>query len=56
MNIYFSGSIQGGQQDADLYAELIKELKQYGNVLTEHVGLKVQETNLTDKEIHDRDL
>jgi len=56
MNIYFSGSIRGGQQDAELYKELIEELKQYGKVLTEHIGWQAQETNLSDQEIHDRDL
>lgn len=56
MKIYFSGSIRGGQQDTDLYAELIQELKQYGSVLTEHIGSKTIDTTITDKEIHDRDL
>ena len=55
MKIYFSGSIRGGQQDADLYKELIEELKQYGTVLTEHIGWQAQETIMTDQEIHDRD-
>jgi len=56
MKIYFSGSIRGGQQDAELYGELIEELKQYGTVLTEHIGWHAQETNMTDQEIHDRDV
>ncbi|PKQ69164.1 nucleoside 2-deoxyribosyltransferase [Labilibaculum manganireducens] len=56
MKIYFSGSIRGGQQDTDLYAELIQELKQYGTVLTEHIGSKMIDTTITDKEIHDRDV
>ncbi|MDM8158864.1 nucleoside 2-deoxyribosyltransferase [Labilibaculum sp. K2S] len=56
MKIYFSGSIRGGQQDTDLYADLICELKQYGTVLTEHIGSKTIDTTITDKEIHDRDL
>lgn len=56
MNIYFSGSIRGGQQDTELYKELIDYLKQFGNVLTEHIGCKKQEQNLNDQEIHDRDL
>lgn len=38
MNIYFCGSIKGGRQHADWYAELIAHMKKYGNVLTEHVG------------------
>ena len=36
--IYFCGSIKGGRQDAGLYARIIKKLKDYGTVLTEHVG------------------
>lgn len=38
MNIYFCGSIRGGRQDAGLYHDMIAFLKQYGVVLTEHVG------------------
>jgi nucleoside 2-deoxyribosyltransferase len=56
MKIYFSGSIRGGQQDTDLYKELIEDLKQYGKVLTEHIGCKTIETNISDEEIHNRDL
>lgn len=56
MKIYFSGSIRGGQQDTELYKELIEDLKQYGNVLTEHIGSKTIETSVSDQEIHDRDL
>ncbi|VDI18220.1 Hypothetical predicted protein, partial [Mytilus galloprovincialis] len=36
--IYFGGSISGGRDDDDLYARLIEQLRQYGTVLTEHVG------------------
>ena len=38
MKIYFGGSIRGGREDAELYAYMIKELKKYGTVLTEHIG------------------
>ena len=38
LNIYFCGSIRGGRQDAALYHDMIVFLKQYGDVLTEHVG------------------
>lgn len=41
--IYFAGSIRAGRDDADLYLRLIKELQQYGTVLTEHVGCKTVE-------------
>jgi len=56
MKIYFSGSIRGGQQDVEIYHEIIEELKQYGTVLTEHIGSKIQETKMTDQEIHNRDM
>ena len=38
MKIYFAGSIRGGRGDAQLYKEIIELLKEYGEVLTEHVG------------------
>ena len=60
MNIYFAGSIRGGRDDVDSYPILIEHLKQYGTVLTEHVGdeqlLKKVENNKTDRHIHDRDM
>ncbi len=37
MKIYFAGSIRGGSEDAELYQKLIQHLKQYGQVLTEHI-------------------
>ena len=36
--IYFCGSIRGGRDDARLYMRIIEQIKQYGTVLTEHVG------------------
>ncbi len=41
MKIYFAGSITGGRQDQALYAEIIKLLTNYGEVLTEHIGESV---------------
>ena len=38
LKIYFAGSIRGGREDAELYQKIIGNLKQYGEVLTEHVG------------------
>lgn len=60
MKIYFAGSIRGGREDATLYQQLIAYLKNYGEVLTEHIG----DPSLTcagndgpsDRFIHDRDL
>ncbi|MDA3891124.1 MAG: nucleoside 2-deoxyribosyltransferase [Salinivirgaceae bacterium] len=59
MKIYFAGSIRGGRNDADLYTEIIDELKKHGTVLTEHIGntaLLNNEVTLTDSEIHNRDI
>ena len=60
LNIYFAGSIRGGRDDTALYLQIINELKSYGKVLTEHVGddslRSSGEQDLTDKEIHDRDI
>ena len=36
--VYFCGSIRGGRDDAELYKRIIEQIKQYGTVLTEHVG------------------
>lgn len=38
MKIYFAGSIRGGREDVALYGEIISMLKNYGTVLTEHLG------------------
>ena len=60
LKIYFAGSIRGGREDADLYFQIINELKKYGTVLTEHVGddsiRKTGEQDAPEKYIHDRDL
>lgn len=55
MKIYFAGSIRGGREDADIYLQLVAELEQYGEVLTEHVAT-VGEEDLSDGEIFVRDL
>ena len=59
MKIYFAGSIRGGRQDAALYYEIVRLLRNYGEVLTEHVGdteLGVLGQDIGDRNIHDRDL
>ena len=40
MKIYFSGSISGGREYSHIYENIIEILKNYGEVLTEHVGDK----------------
>lgn len=57
--IYFAGSIRGGREYAKLYAKVIKELQNYGNVLTEHIGLNdvfEAEKHKTDEEIYTTDM
>jgi nucleoside 2-deoxyribosyltransferase len=60
MKIYFAGSIRGGRDYASLYLKIINELRQYGEVLTEHVGddglRNSGEEDKSDKFIHDRDM
>ena len=59
MSIYFAGAIRGGRTDAALYLEIVEQLREYGRVLTEHVGdaaLGAQGEAAGDREIHDRDL
>jgi len=56
MKIYFSGSIRGGRQDVNLYKSLIIELKQFGNVLTEHLGFESINHSKNDRQIHDEDM
>ncbi|MEL7834946.1 nucleoside 2-deoxyribosyltransferase [Fodinibius sp. Rm-B-1B1-1] len=56
MKIYFSGSIRGGRQDAKLYKQLIEEIKNYGDVLTEHVGSSDISHELSDSKIHEQDM
>jgi len=58
LRIYFCGSIRGGRQDALLYHDLIMFLKNFGNVLTEHIGRPdlVDERETPPSQVHDRDL
>jgi len=57
--IYFAGSIRGGRCHAAIYAEIIRFLKAYGQVFTEHIGddeLLMNEKTMTDSEIYERDM
>lgn len=60
MTIYFAGSIRGGREDAGLYGRIIGYLKQYGMVMTEHVGSaalsELGDQGIADRDIHDRDM
>jgi hypothetical protein len=59
MKIYFAGAIRGGRQDAAVYYEIVQELQEHGEVLTEHVGdteLGILGQDIGDRKLHDRDL
>lgn len=59
MKIYFAASIRGGGDDIEKYQTIIDHLKNFGEVLTEHVGnkiLRLEEQNMTDKDIYERDV
>jgi nucleoside 2-deoxyribosyltransferase len=60
MKIYFAGSIRGGRDDKDLYAQIIQKLESYGTVLTEHIGDKtlsaLGEQGPSDVYIYERDM
>ncbi|KAL9955114.1 hypothetical protein ACROYT_G036399, partial [Oculina patagonica] len=56
--IYFCGSIRGGRDDAALYGRIIDQLKEYGDVLTEHIADPnvLHKDQGSDEFIHDRDM
>lgn len=59
MKIYFAASIRGGRDDWASYLEIVRQLREYGEVLTEHVGdaaLSAAGEDIGDRNIHDRDL
>lgn len=59
MKIYFAASIRGGRDDWASYLEIVRQLHDYGQVLTEHVGdaeLTASGEGMDDRFIHDRDL
>ena len=59
MKIYFAGAIRGGRDDAALYHAIVEQLRNFGEVLTEHVAdteLGVLGQDIGDQNIHDRDL
>ncbi|HEX2967110.1 MAG TPA: nucleoside 2-deoxyribosyltransferase [Syntrophorhabdaceae bacterium] len=60
MKIYFAASIRGGRQDASMYSALVTYLREFGEVLTEHVGdvglSPLGDDGPDDRFIHDRDI
>jgi nucleoside 2-deoxyribosyltransferase len=58
MNIYFAGSIRGGRANQEDYFHIIEMLKDFGSVLTEHIGSKELSSkgeDLSSGEIFQRD-
>lgn len=60
MKIYFAGSIRGGREYQHFYKEIIRQLADYGQVLTEHIGsdalTSAGESELSDRGIYERDV
>ncbi len=59
MKIYFSGSIRGGRDDVKIYHQIITYLKNFGEVLTEHIGdssLDSSGEKNNDVSIHNKDM
>jgi hypothetical protein len=59
VKIYFAASIRGGRDDWASYLEIVRQLREYGEVLTEHIGdaeLSAAGEDFIDRDIHDRDL
>ena len=59
MKIYFAASIRGGREKQNDYFELIEYCKNYGDVLTEHVGNSAVDNigeHKSDKHIYLRDI
>jgi len=59
VKIYFAASIRGGRDDWASYLEIVRQLREYGEVLTEHIGdaeLGAAGEDIGDRNIHDRDL
>lgn len=60
MKIYFSGSIRGGREHQAWYDFIVKQISNYGEVLSEFVADKsltsYGTTNMTDEEIYSRDV
>lgn len=59
MKIYFAGSITGGRDDVEWYKEIIQHLRNYGQVLTEHIAspeLSSSGEARFPTEIYDRDI
>jgi len=60
MKIYFAGSVRGGRDDQETYAQIIQHLAKHGQVLTGHLGNKdltsAGETGVSEEYVYQRDI
>ena len=59
MKIYFAGSIRGGREYAETYSEIIEYLRNFGEVVTKHVGdqrITANGESAPDNNIFERDM
>lgn len=57
MKIYFAGAIRAGRENAERFKQIIECLKQYGEVLTEHIAsVSIDGEPISMIDVHDRDL
>jgi nucleoside 2-deoxyribosyltransferase len=58
LNIYFAASIRGGGIDQETCRALVKHLKRYGVVFTEHICREAggRDDRVSDEEIYERDI
>jgi len=59
MKIYFAGAVRAGRENQEVYQQIIERLKNYGEVLTEHIGKKeltADGENLPEEKIFERDM
>ncbi|NBD73526.1 nucleoside 2-deoxyribosyltransferase [Patescibacteria group bacterium] len=59
MKLFFAGSIRGGTDDLEIYAEIVKLLSRYGRVHSDHMGDSLNPavgSETSNQEIYQRDL
>jgi len=60
MKIYFAGSVRAGRENQEIFSKIVSKLKEYGQVLTEHLGdsqlTDRGEPNKPESEIYERDM
>ncbi|MDD5750585.1 MAG: nucleoside 2-deoxyribosyltransferase [Candidatus Pacebacteria bacterium] len=59
IKIYFAGAVRAGRENQEAYFKMIERLKEYGQVLTEHIGRSDLTTNgesIPEEKIFERDM